>query len=66
MSTWRMRATENARAHQTKTWSNLEACHFQRYIDSSTYQIELIDDTIFAEPNQTYQIKYQNKDINII
>ena len=24
----------------------------QRYIDSTTYQIELIDDTIFAEPNQ--------------
>jgi hypothetical protein len=37
----------------------------QRYIDSATYQIELIDDTIFAEPNQTYQIKYPNKDINI-
>jgi len=37
----------------------------QRYIDSTTYQIELIDDTIFAEPNQTYQIKYPNKDINI-
>ena len=37
----------------------------QRYIDSTTYQIGLIDDTIFAEPNQTYQIKYANKDINI-
>jgi hypothetical protein len=37
----------------------------QRYIDSATYQIGLIDDTIFAEPNQTYQIKYPNKDINI-
>ena len=37
----------------------------QRYIDSTTHQIELIDDTIFAEPNQTYQIKYPNKDINI-
>jgi len=37
----------------------------QRYIDSTTYQIGLIDDTIFAEPNQTYQIKYPNKDINI-
>ena len=37
----------------------------QRYIDSTTHQIELIDETIFAEPNQTYQIKYPNKDINI-
>ena len=37
----------------------------QRYSDSTTKQIELIDDTIFAEPNQTYQIKYPNKDINI-
>jgi len=37
----------------------------QRYVDSATYQIGLIDDTIFAEPNQTYQIKYPNKDINI-
>jgi len=37
----------------------------QQYIDNTTYQIGLIDDTIFAEPNQTYQIKYPNKDINI-
>jgi hypothetical protein len=37
----------------------------QRYIDSATKQIELIDDTIFAQPNQTYQIKYPNKDINV-
>ena len=37
----------------------------QRYINSATKQILLIDDTIFAEPNQTYQIKYPNKDINI-
>ena len=37
----------------------------QRYLDSATKQIELIDDTIFAQPNQTYQIKYPNKDINI-
>jgi hypothetical protein len=37
----------------------------QRYLNSTTHQIELIDDTIFAEPNQTYQIKYPNKDINI-
>jgi hypothetical protein len=37
----------------------------QRYIDSATKQIGLVDDTIFAEPNQTYQIKYPNKDINV-
>ncbi len=37
----------------------------QRYIDSTTKEIELIDDTIFAEPNQTYQIRYANKDINV-
>jgi hypothetical protein len=37
----------------------------QRYLDSATKQIELFDDTIFAQPNQTYQIKYPNKDINI-
>ncbi|MEO5351300.1 MAG: baseplate J/gp47 family protein, partial [Magnetococcus sp. YQC-3] len=37
----------------------------QRYIDDTTKEIELIDDTIFAEPNQTYQIRYANKDINV-
>ena len=37
----------------------------QRYLDSATKQIELVDDTIFAQPNQTYQIKYPNKDINV-
>jgi hypothetical protein len=37
----------------------------QRYVDSETKEIELIDDTIFAEPNQTYQIRYSNKDINV-
>jgi hypothetical protein len=37
----------------------------QRYIDSTTKQIELIDDTIFAEPSQTYQIRFPNKDINV-
>lgn len=35
----------------------------QRYLDSETREIELIDDTIFAEPSQTYQIRYPNKDI---
>lgn len=37
----------------------------QRYSNSETRQIELIDDTIFAEPSQTYQIRYPNKDINV-
>lgn len=37
----------------------------QRYSDNQTRQIELIDDTIFAEPKQIYQIRFPNKDINI-
>jgi len=37
----------------------------QRYVDNETKEIELIDDTIFAEPNQTYQVRYPNKDINV-
>jgi hypothetical protein len=37
----------------------------QRYSDSTTREIELVDDTIFAEPSQTYQIRYPSKDINI-
>jgi hypothetical protein len=37
----------------------------QRYIDSETKQIELIADTIFAEPTQTYQVRFPNKDINV-
>jgi hypothetical protein len=37
----------------------------QRYADSATREIELVDDTIFAEPSQTYQIRYSSKDINI-
>jgi hypothetical protein len=37
----------------------------QRYIDVETKQIELIADTIFAEPTQTYQVRYPNKDINV-
>jgi len=35
----------------------------QRYSDSSTKQIQLIDDTIFAEPNQVYQIRFPERDI---
>ena len=37
----------------------------QRYSDNETRQIELVDDTIFAEPNQTYQVRFPNKDINV-
>jgi hypothetical protein len=37
----------------------------QRYLDSTTKQIELIDDTIFAEPSQTYQVRFPSKDINV-
>jgi len=38
----------------------------QRYANSDTKQIELIDDTIFAEPTQIYDVRYPNKDIRII
>jgi len=37
----------------------------QRYLDDDTKQIELIDDTIFAEPSQTYQVRFAGKDINV-
>jgi hypothetical protein len=37
----------------------------QRYVDTDTRQIELIDDTIFAEPTQIYQIRFPNNDINV-
>jgi hypothetical protein len=37
----------------------------QRYSDSTTRQIELVADTIFAEPTQIYQIRFPNKDINV-
>jgi len=35
----------------------------QRYLDSVTKQIELIDDTIFSESTQMYQIRYDSTDI---
>ena len=35
----------------------------QRYLSKDTKQIELIDDTIFAQPNQIYQIRFPEKDI---
>jgi hypothetical protein len=37
----------------------------QRYSNTETREIELIDDTIFAEPNQTYQIRFPGKDITV-
>jgi hypothetical protein len=37
----------------------------QKYLDSETKQIELVDDTIFAEPSQTYQVRFAAKDINV-
>jgi hypothetical protein len=37
----------------------------QRYANSTTRQIELIDETIFAEPTQIYQIRYTGKDIRV-
>ncbi len=37
----------------------------QRYIDNTTKQIELIDDTIFAEPDQIYQVRFPDRDIKV-
>jgi hypothetical protein len=37
----------------------------QKYSDPQTRQIELVADTIFAEPTQTYQVRFPNKDINV-
>jgi uncharacterized phage protein gp47/JayE len=37
----------------------------QRYVDTTTKQIELIDNTIFAEPDQIYQIRYAAKNIKV-
>lgn len=37
----------------------------QKYIDKTTRQISLIDDTIFAEPTQIYQVRFTNKDIKV-
>jgi hypothetical protein len=37
----------------------------QKYVDKNTKQIELIDDTIFAQPNQIYQIRFPEKDIKV-
>ncbi len=37
----------------------------QKYLDSETREIDLIDETIFAEPSQTYQVRFPGKDINV-
>ena len=37
----------------------------QPYEDPSTKQIQLVADTVFAEPTQIYQIRYPNKDITV-
>jgi hypothetical protein len=37
----------------------------QPYEDPSTRQIQLMADTVFAEPTQIYQIRYPNKDITV-
>ena len=35
------------------------------YLDPETKQIAPVDDTIFAQPSQVYQIRYPNKDIRV-
>jgi hypothetical protein len=37
----------------------------QEYEDSSTRLIKLVNETIFAEPNQIYQVRFPNKDITV-
>jgi hypothetical protein len=37
----------------------------QRYVDNTTKQIDLVDDTVFAEPDQIYQIRFPRKDIKV-
>jgi poly-beta-hydroxyalkanoate depolymerase len=35
------------------------------YLDLNTREIEAVDETIFAQPNQTYQIRFPAKDIKV-
>jgi hypothetical protein len=35
------------------------------YSDNATRKIGLVDNTIFAEPNQIYQIRFPAKDITV-
>ena len=37
----------------------------QSYINKATREIRLIDDNIYAEPSQVYQIRFDNKDIRV-
>lgn len=37
----------------------------QPYVDDATKQIGLIDDTIYAEPSQIYQVRFPEKDIKV-
>lgn len=37
----------------------------QRYSDPKTREIALIDETIFAEPSQIYQVRFPEKDIKV-
>ncbi len=37
----------------------------QSYSDNLTRQIRLVDDTIFAEPSQIYQVRFPEKDIKV-
>ena len=37
----------------------------QRYINKATREIQLIDDNIFAEPTQIYQVRFNNRDIRV-
>ncbi len=37
----------------------------QEYENVETRQIKLVNETIFAEPNQIYQIRFPNKDITV-
>jgi hypothetical protein len=37
----------------------------QRYSNDVTKQIQLIDETIYAQPNQIYQVRFPNKDIKV-
>jgi hypothetical protein len=37
----------------------------QKYQDSTTKQIKLIDDVIYAQPTEFYQIRFDNLDIGV-
>lgn len=37
----------------------------QQYADTTTKEIRLIDETIFAEPTEFYQIRFPNRDIGV-